>query len=157
MFEIIIYLFESYIQIEQTIELNADQITDELLEEGFPQEEISKALTWLDKLATLHEDNEQNKASDAQKTSQRIYSDAEQQLLSTECQGYLCYLEQAELLNTCNREAVIDCAMSLEINSLSLHNLKWLVLMVLYNNPESEDEFMQLESMILDYEEGLIH
>lgn len=157
MFEIIIYLFESYIQIEQTIELNADQITDELLEEGFQQEEISKALIWLDKLATLHEDNEQNKASDAQKTSQRIYSDAEQQLLSTECQGYLCYLEQAELLNTCNREAVIDCAMSLEINSLSLHNLKWLVLMVLYNNPESEDEFMQLESMILDYEEGLIH
>lgn len=157
MFEIILYLFESYIQIEQTIELTADQITDELLEEGFHQEEISKALVWLDKLATLHETNEQNRPLNAQKTSLRIYSHSEQLLLDTKCQGYICYLEQANILNTYSREVLIDCAMSLEINSLSLHDLKWLALMVLYNDPDSEDEFLQLESMILDFEEGLIH
>ena len=153
MFEVIIYLFESYMQIDQSLEVDAQQITDELLEEGFHQEEISKALVWLDKLATQHE----KPICHAQETSHRIYSHAEQQLLDTHCQGHIYYLEQAQILNTGNRELLIDCAMSLDINTLSIGNLQWLALMVLYNDPESEDEFLQLESMLMDFEEGLIH
>ena len=47
--------------------------------------------------------------------------------------------------------------MSLEIDSLPLDELKWLILMVLFNDPQSSDAFLQLESMLLDFEDGLIH
>jgi len=47
--------------------------------------------------------------------------------------------------------------MLFELNELALHDLKWLVLMVLFNDPNSEDEFLQLESMLMDLEDGLIH
>ena len=35
MFEIIMYLFESYIQVDQTMELDTQEVTDELMQEGF--------------------------------------------------------------------------------------------------------------------------
>lgn len=157
MFEIIIYLFESYMQVDQTIEINAQEITDELLEEGFNKNEITKALAWLDKLACLPQQNPQSKTQSAKPTSHRIYSEIEQQRLQRDCQGYLYYLEQAELLNTHTREVVIDCAMSLDIVTLPVDELKWLILIVLFNDPNSDDAFLQLESMLLDYQDGLIH
>lgn len=157
MFEVIMYLFESYMQTDQTMEIDAHEITVELLEEGFQKNEISKALAWLDNLADLHQQNPQNKTQAAQKNSFRIYSAIEQQRLASECQGYIYYLEQAKILNTHTREVVIDCAMSLEISTLPLYELKWLILMVLYNDPDNNDAFLQLESMLMDFEDGLIH
>ena len=74
-----------------------------------------------------------------------------------DCRGYIYYLEQAKILNTHTREVVIDCAMSLDISTLPLYELKWLILMVLFNDPDSNDAFLQLESMLLDFEVGLIH
>lgn len=157
MFEVIMYLFESYMQIDQAIEINANKITEELLEEGFQKHDINKALVWLDNLAGLHQQDPQNRAQLAKETSQRIYSAIEQQRLTSDCQGYISYLEQAKILNTHTREVVIDCAMSLDIDSLPIHELKWLILMVLFNDPKSSDAFLQFESMLLDFEDGLIH
>ena len=157
MFEIIIYLFESYMHIEQRVEIDAQQITDELMEEGFQSSDIAKALAWLDNLTRLHEQNPQSKTLPAQKTSHRVYSVVEQRRLAKDCQSFIAYLDQADILNTHTREVVIDCAMSLEIDELTLHDLKWLILMVLFNDPNSDDAFLQLESMLLDFEDGLIH
>lgn len=157
MFEIIMYLFESYMQIDQSIEIDAQEITDELLEEGFQKSDISKALAWLDNLTRLHEQNPQSKTQLAKETSHRIYSAAEQHRLDSDCQGFISYLGQADILNTHTREVVIDCVMSLDVDELTLPDLKWLILMVLFNDPNSEDAFLQLESMLLDFEDGLIH
>ncbi len=157
MFEVIIYLFESYMQVEETMEVNAEEITDELLEEGFQRSDITKALEWLDHLAGLHEQSAESRVQFAKQTSHRIYSLLEQQRLNSACQGYISYLEQADILDTYTREVVIDCAMLLEIDELALHDLKWLILMVLYNDPGSEEQFLQLESMLMDFEDGLIH
>jgi Smg protein len=157
MFEVIIYLFESYMQVDQNVEVDAQEITDELLEEGFQSSDISKALSWLDHLSGLHEQDAENRVQLAKSTSHRVYSLLEQQRINSEGQGYIFYLEQANILNTYTREIVIDCAMLLEINELALHDLKWLILMVLFNDPGSEDEFLQLESMLMDFEDGLIH
>ena len=157
MFEVIIYLFESYMQLDQSIEVDAQEITDELLEEGFQRTDISKALAWLDHLSGLHEQPEENRVHAAKSTSHRIYNQLEQQRLNSTCQGYISYLESAGILSTYSREVVVDCAMLLEMNELPLHDLKWLILMVLFNDPNTEDEFLQLESMLMDFEDGLIH
>jgi Smg protein len=157
MFEVIIYLFESYMQLDQSIEVDAKEITDELLEEGFQSGDITKALAWLDHLSGLHEEPEENRVQLAKPTSHRVYSFLEQQRINSDGQGYIFYLEQADILTTYTREIVIDCAMLLEIGELPLHDLKWLILMVLFNDPSSEDEFLQLESMLMDFEDGLIH
>lgn len=157
MFEVIMYLFESYMQMEQTIEIDAHEITDELLEEGFQKSDINKALAWLDNFTHLQEQDPENRTQQQATTSQRIYSQIEQQHLDGECRGYIAYLEEANLLNTHTRELVIDCVMSLELETLPLYQLKWLILLVLFNDPQSTDSFIQFESMLLDFEDGLIH
>ncbi|WP_094751343.1 DUF494 domain-containing protein [Psychromonas sp. CD1] len=157
MFEVIIYLFESYMQLDQSIEVDAEEITEELLSEGFSDEEISTALAWLDTLATLHENKAQHHEQEAQENSHRIYSAMEKMYINCNAQGYIAYLEQAKILNTRTMEIVIESIISLEMLDLSLQNLKWLILMVLFNDPDSSDAFLQFESMLLDFQDGLIH
>ena len=157
MFEIIMYLFESYIQVDQTMELDAQEVTDELMQEGFQKTEITKALEWLDKLANMHIQDPQSETIPEQITSHRIYSKSEQRQISLECRSYISYLEEAKILTTHTREMVIDCVMSLDSAELILEDLKWLILMVLFNDPINDDAFLQLESMLMDFEEGLIH
>jgi len=157
MFEIIMYLFESYIQIDQTMELDAEEVTDELMQEGFQKSEITKALAWLDNLAHMHNQEPQSETIAEQATSHRIYSKSEQRQISLECRSYISYLETAKILTTHTREIVIDCIMSLDSSELVLEDLKWLILMVLFNDPTSDDAFLQLESMLMDFEDGLIH
>ena len=157
MFEVIMYLFESYMQMDQTIEISATEVTDELLDEGFQKTDINKALAWLDNFAALHQQSPENQALPAKETSQRIYSEIEQQRLDSECRGYIIYLEQAKILNTHTRELVLDAAMSLDLETLPLYQLKWLILLVLFNDSQSSDAFLQFESMLLDFEDGLVH
>jgi len=151
------YLFESYIQVDQTMELDTQEVTDELIQEGFQKTDITKALEWLDKLANMHNQAPESKTSAEQKTSHRIYNKIEQRQISVECRSYISYLEDAKILSTHTREMVIDCVMSLDSAELLLEDLKWLILMVLFNDPVSDDAFLQLESMLMDFEEGLIH
>jgi len=157
MFEIIMYLFESYIQVDQSVELDTQEVTDELIQEGFQKAEIKKALSWLDQLANMHHQDPSGNTQEAQKTSHRIYNKIEQGQISLECRSYISYLEEAKILTTKTREMVIDCVMSLDNTQLQLEDLKWLILMVLFNDPINNDAFLQLESMLMDFEEGLIH
>ncbi|WP_298939339.1 DUF494 domain-containing protein [uncultured Psychromonas sp.] len=157
MFEIIMYLFESYIQVDQTMELDTQEVTDELMQEGFQKSEITKALAWLDNLANMHNQEPQTRATAEKKTSHRIYNKQEQRQISLECRNYIHYLEEAKILTTHTREMVIDCIMSLDSGELILEDVKWLILMVLFNDPVSDDAFLQLESMLMDFEDGLIH
>ena len=55
MFDILMYLFENFIHSESEIYVDHDELTDELVRAGFHQDEIYKALAWLEKLAALQE------------------------------------------------------------------------------------------------------
>jgi len=157
MFEIIMYLFESYIQVDQTMELDTQEVTDELMQEGFQKSEINKALAWLDNLANMHTQDPQSRTTAEQITSHRIYNKIEQRQISLESRNYISYLEEAKILTTHTREMVVDCIMSLDSGELILEDVKWLILMVLFNDPVSDDAFLQFESMLMDFEDGLIH
>jgi Smg protein len=144
-------------QIDSEYELDPESITTELINEGFKDFEIASALSWLDNLSKIHNQDPSVKMQAAQPTSLRIYCDREESIISLECQGYILYLEQAKILTPYSREIIIDCIMSLDVKELSIDDLQWLILMVLHNDPNSKSEFTQLESMLLDIEYGLIH
>jgi len=50
MFDILMYLFENYIHSEAEVMVDHELLTDELTRAGFHQDEIYKALAWLEKL-----------------------------------------------------------------------------------------------------------
>ncbi len=157
MFDILMYLFENYIHSEAEIMVDHDVITDELTRAGFHQDEIYKALTWLEKLAALQDTDAYPYFSREATRSFRIYTEEEKQLLDVECQGFLMFLEQVNLLDFTTREMVIDRVMELDTKFFSIDDLKWVVLMVLFNVPGKESAYSQMEDLIFDEQEGPLH
>ena len=157
MFDILMYLFENYIHSEAEVMVDHDQLTDELTRAGFHQDEIYKALAWLEKLAALQDNDAYPYLTRTVGKSVRIYTQEEMELLDTECRGFLMFLEQVNVLDFTTREMVIDRVMELDTQYFSMDDLKWVVLMVLFNVPGKENAYSQMEDLIFDEQEGPLH
>jgi Smg protein len=130
--------------------MNTDQesLKFELLQAGFGDVQVNKAFDWLDGLA-LQKDLFQTGTLTENKTL-RLFSDMEMEKLDTECRGFILFLEQTGVLDAFDREVVIDRIMALEANETNLQQLKWVVLMVLLNQPGKEAAFTWMEDIVLD-------
>ena len=52
---------------------------------------------------------------------------------------------------------VIDRVMEIDSNEFCLEDLKWVVLMVLFNVPGKENAYAQMEDLLFDEQEGPLH
>ncbi|CUS47787.1 MAG: protein of unknown function DUF494 Smg [Idiomarinaceae bacterium HL-53] len=158
MFDILMYLFENFIHSEMEVVVDHDELTDELTRAGFHQQEISKALAWLERLADLQDSQDKPYLVQAAPiTSFRAYMPEEVARLDSGCRGFLMYLEQIGVLDFTTREMVIDRVMELDTPQFALEDLKWVVLMVLFNVPGHEDAYSRMEELLFEEPEGLMH
>ncbi len=157
MFDVLMYLFETYVQSDADLMVDQDELADELTRAGFHQDEIYKALSWLEHLAELHDEAKAPVLLASDAGSFRIYTLEEQDKLSTACRGFLLFLEQVGVLSAPAREVVIDRLMELDAAEIELDDLKWVVLMVLFNLPGNENACHQMENLLFEEPAGLIH
>jgi Smg protein len=158
MFDILMYLFENLVNNQADIVVDQDELTDELIRAGFHHDEIFKALAWLEKLCDLQSSDETPYLTRVNEASNiRIYTHEEQVMLDIECRGFLIFLEQINVLCSTTREMVLDRVMEIDSNEFCLVDLKWVVLMVLFNVPGKESAYEQMEELIFDYPEGQLH
>ena len=150
--DVLIYLYEHYLDGEFSDTPDQATVREELAQAGFPQAEINKAFDWLDELAS-HQTDAVYKAHAPHST--RIYNDAERRQLNMECRGLLLFLEQAEILDQESRELVIDRATALDAGPIDVEELKWIVLMVLINQPGQEAAFARMEDIV--YNDNPVH
>lgn len=157
MFDILVYLFENYIHNESDIYVNHADLTKELSRAGFHEEDIFKALSWLDSLSSLQESHVKPYLTKGYSNAIRLYTADEVRKIDVQGQGFLLFLEQINVLDAQTREMVIDRVMALDGDSISLEDLKWVVLMVLFNVPGHESAYAQMEDLIFDEPEGPLH
>ncbi len=156
MFDILMYLFENYVHSEVELLVDEDELTKELTRAGFHQADILKALSWLERLAELQE-SEKPYLCNHDQHSFRIYTKEEAEKLDVSCRGFLLFLEQINVLSVITREMVIDRVMELDEPSLVLEDLKWVILMVLFNAPGNESAYAQMEDLIFEEPDGQLH
>ncbi|MGH8475796.1 MAG: DUF494 family protein [Methylococcales bacterium] len=149
-FDIIIYLFENYLDDEYGFVPDPEEIRTELLEAGFPQGEVNKAFEWLESLT-------QQQDITSAPPSFRVFSSEESAKLSTECRGLLIFLEQSGILTPASREQVIDRLMAFRDDEISLENLKWVVLVILFSRPDEEAAFARMEDLVYENMPVLFH
>ena len=154
-FDVLMYLFDNYF--EEDYEINSDQesLKYELVQAGFGDNQVSKAFDWLEGLA-LQKDLIQSDNLSGNCTL-RMYSDREMEKLDVKCRGFLIFLEQSGVLDAYDREVVIDRAMALEAEEIDLQQLKWVVLMVLLNQPGKEAAFTWMEDIVMDDTHSGLH
>lgn len=159
MMDILMYLFETYIHSEVELLVDQEELAEELTRAGFHQDDICKALIWLEKLAHLQdEENTPYLSGHTLPTSCRIFTSKEMGRLDLECRGFLIFLEQISVLSPDTREMVIDRVMELETSEFYLDDLKWVILMVLFNVPGNESAYDQMENLIYStQEENYLH
>lgn len=150
-FDVLIYLFEMFMAGETEDQPNQDQVRTNLLEAGFPQPEIAKALDWLDTM------EQQQVIRTVSSPAFRVFSVAEQARLDTESQGLLIYLEQCEILTPATRELVIDRIMAIDEEQFSSEYLRWMILMVLYNLPNEQLAFARMEHFVYGSPTACLH
>ena len=150
-FDVLMYLFENYMEDEIEMLPDSDVIRTELLEAGFESCEVNKAFDWLDSL------NIQRAIKPTVTSAFRIFCSEEIVKLDLDCRNLIMFLEQNGILNSGNRELVIDRAMALEIEDISMEKLKWIVLMVLLSQPDEEIAFSRMEDIVYDLVPTFLH
>ena len=146
--DVLMYLFEHYLDEETEVDSDQESLRAELVRAGFPEAEIGKAFDWLEGLTSEHEGGAAIQV--ARVGSVRIYTEEEQARLDTACRGLLLFLEQVGVLDALSRELVIDRVMALEDEEIDLDQLKWVVLMVLFNQPGRESAYAWMEDLVID-------
>lgn len=154
MVDVLIYLYENYMDGEGQPPVEQSDLEDELAQAGFTQGEIDKALRWLDELAAGVETPQYH---DHTVGSIRVYSDDECQKLDVDVRGLLFSLEHNGILDPVSRELVIDRLLAIDHLQVVEEEVKWVALLVLMNRPGREDAFTQLEDMVYSEEPNYLH
>ncbi len=153
MFDVLMYLFENYMEEGSEFTPDQESLVFELTEAGFPSGEVNKAFSWLEDLTNLcNNDSELPESPSAQ--SFRIYTALEMERLDPRSRGLMMFMEQGGVLDGISRELVIDRVMALDVDTISLEQLKWVILMVLFNQPGQEYAHAMLEDIVFDEMEG---
>ncbi len=146
---VLMYLFHNHMgESCQILDSEVTALSDQLQDAGFDRESIDQALEWLGNLT-------QSKLSlddmpDEEPHVIRVYNEYECEILDTECRSYLMMLEQLKILSPRLRELVIDLVIALEEEGIDVSLIKWVTLMVLYNETERQDALANMELLVLN-------
>lgn len=151
MFDILVYLFENYFEIE--LQPDHGKLTRELSAAGFDSDEISQAFDWFKELETLSQEEGYPEWL-ARSDSMRCYASPERAKLDTESQGLLAFLEGSGILSPIQRECVIDRALALNEPEVSVEQVKWIVLMVLWSHGQ---DYVFMEDFLTGSTENRLH
>lgn len=148
--DVLMYLFENYMDDGPEFSPDQESLTDELTQAGFPRSEVNKAFSWLEGLAQLRDSGAMPQGGRSQ--SLRVFSPQEQQKISLEARGFVLFLERSGVLDSHTRELVIDRVMALDTDEIDGEQLKWVILMVLFNQPGQEAAYAWMEDLVFDEE-----
>src|ERR1700674_1339683 len=128
MYETVVYVFENCQQAD--LAYDRERVARKLSAAGFEDSDISEALHWL--AGGRSPQGECARLPDTS-TSFRAFAPRELAKLDAECRGFLLTLERSGILDSRNRELVIERSLAASGEALTLDQLKLVVLMVLWN------------------------
>ena len=128
MFDVLIHLYDNWFDCESCPD--PDTLALKLRAAGFDEEDINDALTWLIGLAV----DDATRLPDAftERASFHCYTPGETRALSAACRGYLAFLEERGIVDSIEREIIIERAQALPQGAPDLAQLRVVALLVLW-------------------------
>jgi Smg protein len=144
MFEILMFLFENYMDGNILLKTDNETVVSELQRVGFDRFEIDRALNWIEGLQCFHE-------AGAKITSKgmRYYLSIEMEHIGIAGIDFITHLERLKIIDPLTREIVIDRIMALDSREVDMGRIKWVILMVLFHQPDKKSALSLLQDMIL--------
>ncbi len=151
MFEILMYLFESYFDAGSYPE--PEKLTRKLSAAGFEGDEITEALSWL---SALQRQNPDDYPANIEHSGIRHFASIELDAISFEARQFLCFTHQQRMISTVEREMVIDRAVALQQKNLDLDKMKLVMLMILWNRHKDLDALL-IEELLTPLHSKQLH
>ncbi len=145
--DVLVYLFENYMTEDVDLKENytVNHIYQGLEEAGFTKKTIDKAFEWLSIINEMPSENI-SQSSDGF----RIYHAIENQKINEEGIDFIMYLESTGILSPSTRELLLNSLLYLNADNVDVDDLQWLALIILYIQPEQEQAFASMESLMFD-------
>jgi Smg protein len=151
--DILIHLFENFLDAEDEPEPNRDALKLELERAGYPEREVDRALEWLEGLA----DDQGRSVAESTARAVRVFSGQEVARFDAAVRGYLVHLENIGILTAPQREVVIDRLLALDADDIDIEQVKWVVLMVLFSQPGQENAYERMEDLVFEERRDAMH
>jgi Smg protein len=157
MFEVLVYMFENYIDTHFRPDENT--LSRELYAAGFDEQDINSAFDWFNQLEVM---SDKSQIFDTPtRANTRIFTTAETNKITTESLGFVLFLVQADILNTAQRELVLELAMNLPQLKISIEEMRWIVLMTTWGasktGADKTKEYLFIEDVLMNKEKPILH
>ena len=118
-------------------DLDLQTVIDVLQEEGYSEDEISSAMSWIMNHGDPLDRITAEQQSDIPRPVWRSLNDIEEETISPNAYSYLFHLRELNILTDDNLEKVIDRAVDLRLMRMSVEDMKDLVTAVVLNFEDS--------------------
>jgi len=142
MFDILMFLFESYFDAGNYPD--PDKLSLKLTAAGFEDNDIHMALAWLSGLKRLSAENYPDAIN---QSGIRCYAELEINRISPEALRFIAFWEQNKVITPVEREMILDRAVAMGRENLSVDKVKLIALMVLWSLREELDPVL-VEDML---------
>lgn len=151
MFEILIYLFESYIDAGSYPA--PDKLSRKLYAAGFEADDIDDTLNWL---SALKLQTPENYPDSLAHTGMRCFAELELDRIGFEARQFILFSEQQSMISAVEREIIIDRAVALQQKELGLEKLKLIMLIVLWNRRQDLNPLL-IEELLNPLQSSQLH
>ncbi len=139
MFDVVVYITRNYGAGGAGVE-DPGEIREELLGAGFEEDDVERALAWLER---LRNSNAAPAAwAQARPAAVRVPTGVEAVKLSADARGFLMRLEAAGILDGRAREAVYERVVGLDVAEVGLEEARVLAALVLKARPGVDPELV---------------
>ena len=150
---ILMYLFKHHVKKNTAGETTEAELVVELKSAGFKSTTIESALSWLSKLSPEDHIPHTTKSTH----SRRILTPEEKKIFNIDCQNYLLFLQNQEIISPVDAELVINQLIDLNPNSVDVGLIQWVTLMFLYNQDNQGDALSKMELLVLQEQSEVLH
>ncbi len=154
--DVLLYLFENYFYDDPDATHDRHTLQAGLIQAGFSPSEVAKAFDWLEALDEQRADVAPQ-PDGMQPDPVRVYAQSESARLDADCRGFLMFLRDNGVLDAAQHERVVERALALDQDEIDADDLKWVVLMVLFNQPGQEAALAWMENYIFQDPEEALH
>ena len=149
--DVLMYLFETYVDTDEEPEADHNELRDELARAGFGDPEIDRALDWLDGLTDHQEDLHLQRSNGTWHANlQRLRAGTSRRRLSR-----LHLVPRADRHPVAaQREILVDRLLALDSTDIDVEQIKWVVLMVLFSQPGQEQAYARMEDLVFEENTG---
>ncbi|PKO44544.1 MAG: protein smg-like protein [Betaproteobacteria bacterium HGW-Betaproteobacteria-22] len=157
MFEVLVYMFENYIDTQ--FRPDDKTLSKELFAAGFDEDDINGAFDWFNQLEAMTKKSELFQMADP--ANLRVFTETELKKISGESIGFILFLVQAKILNTSQRELVLELAMNVPQPEITIEEMRWIVLMTTWgaskSGPNKTKDYLFIEDILLNQQKPTQH